>query len=409
MIILIKKMYASIAPGLFIVGYVVGTGSVTSMVVAGARYGMSLTWALLLSCFFTYIMLIAIGRLTLVTGNTIVYNIKQSFGNITAKVIITGLMVTVISSISGVMGIMVEVTNEGINWAIGKNINTILLASFYMAFLLSIFWTGKHKVILQFMTLLVGLMALNFIISNFLIVQEPKAILMGLIPSIPKLGEPHLIIAGMVGTTMSSVVLISRSSLIAESNWTIKELKKEKKDALVAVCVTFLVSAAIMASAAGTLNVQKIEVENVIEMVHALKPLVGNLAILVLLIGITAAGLSSIFPNIVLLPWLVSDYNNNNRNLKSKRSRILAFVIGLSGLIIPVFGGKPIAIMIASQAFSPILMPMLIVFLLIMLNSKKIMGEYIISKWLNLALVCTLSFSIYMLAIAVEGYLKYFS
>ena len=112
--------------------------------------------------------------------------------------------------------------------------------------MLIIFWTGKHNAILNFMTLLVAMMALNFILSNFLIVQKPEAVLAGLIPSIPDVGEPHLVIAGMVGTTMAAVVLISRSSLIAESKWSIKELKKENKDALVAVIVTFIVSVAIM-------------------------------------------------------------------------------------------------------------------------------------------------------------------
>ena len=405
----IRKILSSIAPGLFIVGYIVGTGSVTSMVVAGARFGMSLTWALLLSCFFTFIMLIAIGKLTIVTGNTIIYNIRQRFGKVTAVVIITGLMVTVVSSISGVMGIMVEVTQE---WLISIGFsagNAILIAAIFLFFLLVVFWTGQHRTILKFMTLLVGLMALNFVLSNFLIVQDPDTILSGLVPSIPDTGDPHLIIAGMVGTTMAAVVLVSRSSLIAESAWSVKELKKENKDALISVVLTFIVSAAIMASAAGTLNVMGIHVDNAVEMMHALEPLVGQLAIFVLLFGILAAGLSSIFPNIVLFPWLISDYRHKKRNLRSISSRIMAVVISLSGLLIPIFGGKPIAIMIASQAFSPLMMPLLIIFLIILLNSKKVMGEYTVSTGMNISLVITLLFSIYMLAIAVEGYLKYFS
>ena len=62
--------------GFFMIGYVIGTGSVTTMATAGARYGMSLTWALFLSCFFTAILMIAISRLTIVTDNTIMYNFR---------------------------------------------------------------------------------------------------------------------------------------------------------------------------------------------------------------------------------------------------------------------------------------------------------------------------------------------
>jgi len=402
-----KKFISSIAPGFLMVGYVIGTGSVTTMAVSGARFGMSLTWALLLSCLFTFIMLIAIGKLTIVTGQTILYNIKQHFGKIASLIFIVGLMVTVVSSISGVMGIMVEITQEFLIWISSSTVDSVIVAAFFLLGMLIIFWTGKHNAILNFMTLLVAMMALNFILSNFLIVQRPEAVIAGLVPSIPDVGEPHLVIAGMVGTTMAAVVLISRSSLIAESKWSIKELKKENKDALVAVAVTFIVSAAIMASAAGTLHVKGIQVENAIEMVHALRPMVGKFAMLVLLLGIISAGLSSIFPNIVLLPWLISDYNNKERNLRSISNRIIAIVVSLSGLLIPVFGGKPIAIMIASQAFSPLMMPLLIIFVIIMMNSKKVMGVYRNTLCVNLLLLLTHIFSIYISTIAMRGYLNY--
>ena len=54
----IKKFLTSIGPGIFIIGYVVGTGSVTTLASSGAKYGMSMTWALALSCFFTYILIV---------------------------------------------------------------------------------------------------------------------------------------------------------------------------------------------------------------------------------------------------------------------------------------------------------------------------------------------------------------
>ena len=78
-------------------------------------------------------------------------------------------------------------------------------------------------------------------------------------------------------------------------------------------------------------------------------------------------------------------------------------------LFIPIFGGKPVAIMVASQAFSPLMMPLLVISLLIMLNSKKVMGERTISKSFSFLLIVTLGFSLYMLVIAAEGYFGYFT
>jgi manganese transport protein len=406
-----KQFISSIIPGLFIVGYVVGTGSVTSMVVSGARYGMSFTWALFLSCFFTFILLIAISRLTIISGHTIMFNIKNHIGWFAAVFIIFGLMVTVISSIMGVMAIVAEVIQE---WSklFTKNssgFSTLLISIIFLSFLLLLYWTGKHNLFIRFVSLMVGVMGVAFVLTNFMIIHDPADIFSGMIPSIPSTGKPHLIIAGMVGTTMAAVVLVSRSSVVAEKGWKASDLNIERRDAIISATVLFLISAAIMASAAGTLYVKGIYVDNAIEMVSTLEPLAGRFAIALLVTGIIAAGLSSIFPNMLLLPWLISDYRGTPRDLTSKLFRIMVVLVTLSGLIIPLFGGKPIVIMIASQAFSPLMMPLLIIFLLILLNSKKVMGDHKVGFWLNAGLATTLVFSIFMFFIAFEGYLDFFA
>ncbi len=54
---MIKKIAAfisTIGPGIFLIGYNIGTGSVTTMAVSGSSYGMTLIWPLLLSCLFTF-------------------------------------------------------------------------------------------------------------------------------------------------------------------------------------------------------------------------------------------------------------------------------------------------------------------------------------------------------------------
>ena len=68
-----------VGPGLFLIGYNIGTGSVTTMAKSGAEDGMTLFWALVLSALFTYILMVAYGRVTLVTGHTALHNIKSEF------------------------------------------------------------------------------------------------------------------------------------------------------------------------------------------------------------------------------------------------------------------------------------------------------------------------------------------
>jgi Mn2+/Fe2+ NRAMP family transporter len=57
-------------PGIFLLGFNMGTGSVTAMAKAGSEYGMSLLWTIAASCLCTFFMVNLYGRYTLVTGET---------------------------------------------------------------------------------------------------------------------------------------------------------------------------------------------------------------------------------------------------------------------------------------------------------------------------------------------------
>ena len=60
----------SVGPGIFCIGYTIGTGSVTSMIKSGSQYGMQLLWVLSLSAFFAWVLMESYGRFAAVTGQT---------------------------------------------------------------------------------------------------------------------------------------------------------------------------------------------------------------------------------------------------------------------------------------------------------------------------------------------------
>ena len=397
-------------PAFFIIGYVVGTGSVTSMVISGAQYGLRLSWALFLSCFFTYFLIIAISKLTIVSGHTLMYNFKRHFGAPATIFIMVALFMSIVSSIIGIMGVASEVVMEWLielsGGALSPGKLTIVLC--FIAILLVLFWTGKHPTFLKIMTVLVSLMALSFVATSLVVIFSPDVSVSALVVEKPRLDNPALVIAGLVGTTMAAVVLVSRSILVEEEGWTLTDLKSENKDARLSMILTFIISLAIMVSAAGTLYVRNIGVENAIDMMKALEPFAGEFAMSLFALGVIAAGLSSIFPNLLLFPWLLSDYHNVPRDLSRPLFKAIVVLIALSGITIPVFGGKPIWILIASQALSPFVMPLITLFLLILLNRKDVMQEYRIGWLMNTALVFTLIFNCYMVYVAFDGFFDYF-
>jgi len=404
---MIKKIGAillAIGPGLFLVGYNIGTGSITTMAATGADYGMMLVWPLVLSCIFTYILIVAFGRYTAITGHTALYSFKAHFGKGIALFVLISLLFSEFVSSMGVMSVVTQSVQE---WSrpltsSGEGFNTIILTLIFVAILYFIFWNGHYRFFEKILTLFVGLMGLSFVLTTFMVIPDPGEVITGMVPRIPREANAALLIAGMVGTTMGGILYVIRSILVKEKGWTEKDLKLEKRDALVSSSMMFLLSIAIMACAAGTLYPRGLHVENAIDMVRLLEPLAGRFAISIFVAGIVCAGLSSLFPIALLAPWLLADYNNTERNLRSTSARWMVLGVLLLGLVVPIFGGRPVLVMLASQALITLATPLILLLMFILQNKKSVMGEYRAGPYFNVSMTIILLFSILM---AITGFI----
>lgn len=391
----VLRVLSAIGPGIFIIGYIIGTGSVTSMAKAGAEYGMTLAWALALSCFCTYVLIVAVSRVTITSGHTLIYCIRQQFGPPLAILMIAGLMATVASSVIGVMGIAADVLQQWTSQETGSaGVPPLATAVVLNGILYFLFWRGSHGLFLRAMAVIVALMGACFLATMFLVIPGPVELVQSLKPAMPTQSTAHLVLAAMVGTTMASVCVVTRSYLVSERGWGPKDLNEENRDAMVSLSLTFLVSAAIMASAAGTMLPAGIPVVHAIDMVKTLEPLAGPFATALFVTGIVAAAVSSLFPNYLLGPWLVCDYMNVPRKMDQRLVRLAVASVASLAFVVPVFGGRPVLIMIASQAVSTVIMPLLIVLLMILLNHSKAIGDYKNPMVLNVGLIITLVFAL---------------
>ena len=400
----VRQVAAGLAPGIFIIGYVVGTGSVTTMSSAGASYGMSLTWTLALASLFTHLMIVGISRLTILSGETLLHLFRRHFGAPVTVLMMVSLAATQLTSIIGVMAIVVDVLHEWSGAALGYAVDSLASALVLTLLLLTLYWVGRHAFFLKVLASLVGVMGIAFFCTAATVLPDWRELAGGLLPTIPEAGNPRLLIAGMVGTTMASVVLFTRSVLVKEEGWRARDLPLVTRDSAFSMTVLFLINAAIMACAAGTLHRQGMEIEAAIDMVRTLAPLAGPLAAVGFVVGILAAGLSSLFPNYLLGPWMAADFLGIPRNMGRAAFRAMVVGAALFGLVVPVLGGRPVQIMIASQAVSPVAMPLLALFVLILLNKPEVVGNRRPSPALNAGLAVTVLFTFYMCYVALGGF-----
>ncbi len=401
---------ASIAPGIFLIGYNIGTGSITTMASSGAAYGMTMIWPLLLSCLFTYFLIMFFGRYTSMTGLTILTSFRKYFGSGITLFVLVSLLASEWISCMGVMGVVTQVVQE---WsrpltASGNGFSPVITAALFGALLYYLFWNGQHRIFEKILAVFVGIMGLCFILTMFMVIPDAQEVIDGLVPRMPGDPDAMLIMAGMVGTTMGAILYVVRSILVQEKGWGRADLKSERRDAIISTSMMFILSIAVMASAAGTLHPLGLKVDNAIDMVRLLEPLAGRFAVSIFVGGIVAAGLSSLFPIILLAPWLFADYNNTPRNMRSTGSRLLVLFGVLLGLVVPIFGGRPVLVMIVSQALTIVVTPLILGLMLYIYNSRSIMGEDRANHVANVITSAILLFTIAMAAAGVLGIIGQF-
>lgn len=402
-----KKGIALFLPGIFLLGFNIGTGSVTSMAKAGASYGMELLWTIVASCLATYFMISLYGRYTLVTGETALQAFRKHVHPAFAIFFIVALTAGVSGSVMGVMGIVADICYEWSKGAVEGGISPVYFAGFFVTMVYFIFWNGKTQFFERALAVIVAVMSASFLLNFFIMMPPPIDIVKGLIPGIPNsLGatdQPILIIASLVGTTVFSGLFIIRTTLVKEAGWKIEHAKQQRNDAIVSVSLMFIISASIMAAAAGTLYAEEIGLTRASQMIELLEPLAGTLATSIFAIGIISAGVSSQFPNVLMLPWLLCDYNNSKREMTLPKYRIMVLLISLLGLVVPVFGGRPIVVMIVSQALNAVILPATVAGIIYLTNRKDLMGTYKSTTMMNVFLGLILAFSIFTSIIGIQG------
>lgn len=392
----ILKALLAVGPGLFLIGYNIGTGSVTTMAKSGAEYGMTLFWALVLSCVFTYVLMVAYGQVTLVTGNTALFNIKNNFkfGKVLAIYILIALIIGELLALMGIMGIIADLLQEGIHLLTGDIMSTLWITVFLTIGLFIMLWYGAYQKFEKLLTFFVIMMGLCFIVVFFMVKPSLSVILRGLIPGIPKQDGAFQLVAAMAGTTCSAAVFIMRSIVVSEKGWKINDLQSEKRDAFVSAGMMLFLSGTIMAVSAGTLHLMGLKLDNTVDMIHLLEPIGGKTAAFILILGVAGAGLSTVFPIILIAPWLICDYTGRPRDIRTPLFRILGLIGLLFGFGLQFLKQRPPTMMVFSQAFQACILPAVAIPIFILINRRSVMNQHKSDAKMNTALIAVIIFSL---------------
>ena len=374
------KWFRDIGPGILIAAAFIGPGTVTLCTIAGASFGYSLIWAIILSTFSTIILQEMSLRIGLVTrmnlAQVVRNNIKSLFFNRFLLILIIcsiliGNAAYEAGNISGAsLGLSAIINNQSINY--------FPLIIGLIAFI--VLYQGDYKILERSLISLVLIMSISFFITA--IMTKPNLILLVKGAIRPNINSNNLVVVlGLIGTTVVPYNLFLHSSLVSEKWKSIDKLKVARFESFISILIGGLVSLSIIITAASVNNQ---EITGVIDLAKGLEPLYGKFAIYFLGIGLFASGITSSITAPLAAAYVAKSCFGWGHSLKSKKFRLVWILILLIGVIISMLNINPIEIIKFAQFSNSLLLPIIAIILLWLINNRNIISNKYNYKYQNL-------------------------
>ena len=374
------KWFRDIGPGALIAAAFIGPGTVTLCTIAGASFGYSLIWAILLSIFSTIVlqeMSLRIGLITKMNlAEVIRINIKSKFINRLFLVLIIcsiliGNAAYEAGNITGAsLGISAILNSESINY--------IPIFIGLIAFI--ILYQGNYKILERFLVLLVLIMSISFFITAIMTKPNIESLLNGILS--PELNSNNImVVLGLVGTTVVPYNLFLHSSLVSEKWGSSNKLKVARFESFFSILIGGLISLSIIITAASVNNK---DVNGVIDLAKGLEPLYGKFAIYFLGIGLFASGITSSITAPLAAAYVAKSCFDWDDSLKSQKFRAIWIIILFIGVIVSMVELNPIEIIKFAQFSNSLLLPIIAIILLWLINNKSIISQRYRYKFQNI-------------------------
>jgi len=374
------RSFRDIGPGVLIAAAFIGPGTVTLCTIAGASFGYSLIWAIILSICSTIVlqeMSLRIGLITKMNlAQVIRINIKSKFLNrllliLIISSILIGNAAYEAGNITGAsLGISAILNSQSINYI------PVLIG--LIAFI--VLYQGDYKVLERSLVFLVLIMSISFFITAIITKPDINALINGVIT--PKIDSNNLtIILGLIGTTVVPYNLFLHSSLVSEKWNSVNKLKVARFESFFSILIGGLVSLSIIITAASVNNK---DVNGVIDLAKGLEPLYGNFAIYFLGIGLFASGITSSITAPLAAAYVAKSCFGWKDSLKSGKFRAIWIIILIIGVLVSMVKINPIEIIKFAQFSNSLLLPIIAIILLWLINNKNIISSKYSYRYQNI-------------------------
>ncbi|MFZ3123408.1 MAG: Nramp family divalent metal transporter [Thermodesulfovibrionales bacterium] len=378
----IAMFLAVMGPGIITANIDNDASGITTYSVAGARFGYGLLWTLVPTTVALVVIQEMIARMGVITGKGLSDLIRENYGVRAAFFMMLGLLIANFgNTVANLAGWAASMEILGLSKYIMIPVGAI---SIWM-----LVTKGSYRFVEKIL-LFACLLYFGYVISGLMAKPEWVPVLKStFVPEIRWDSEYLMLSIAIIGTTITPWMQFYLQSSIAEKGITKEQYKASRLDVIIGCSITDIISFFIIVTCGTLLFPHGIRINEASEAAVALKPLAGDYAYLIFSLCLANASLLGA----IIVPLATAYYiceamgweAGVNKTFKDAPQFmwIYTLTIALASLVILIPGAPLVFLMVLSAVINGLLLPFVLVYALLLVNNKKLMGEYTNPKSYN--------------------------
>ena len=350
-------------------------GGITTYSLAGAEFGLKLIWFLIPIMIALIVIQEMCARMGVVTGKGLSDLIREKFGaKITFYLMIAMFLINMGNVISEFAGIAAGMEVFGVNKFISVPISAFL-----------VWWMvvkGTYKSV-EKAFLVACVFYLSYIVTGIIVKPDWNHVAQQFLhPQLSFHPSEMTMVIGLVGTTIAPWMQFYLQASIVEKGIKMEEYKFARFDVVMGSVVVHIVAFFIILVCAETLFKNGIRIETAKDAALSLKPLAGKYCTYLFAFGLVNASLfaASILPlstTYLICEGLGWEVGIDKKFVEAPQFYGFYSLMIFLGAGVILYPDLPlIPIMYFSQVINGIVLPFVLIFMLLLINDKKLMMKH---------------------------------
>ncbi|MFZ0958959.1 MAG: Nramp family divalent metal transporter [Candidatus Sulfotelmatobacter sp.] len=377
---------AVVGPGFITANVDNDAGGILTYSSAGAQFGHLLLWTMIPITLALIVVQEMCARMGAVTGKGLSDLIREEYGFRITFFMMIGILITNFGNIvTEFIGIATSLELFGLSRFATVPVCCVIVWLIVVK--------GQYKSV-EKVFLAASFFYITYIVAGVLAHPAWKGAMIATV-TLPKLAsfrdQAYLyMVIGVVGTTIAPWMQFYLQSSIVEKGVTKRGFKASRLDVVTGCIFTDIVAWFIIVACAATLYVHGVhDIRFAADAAQALKPLAGDYAYILFAVGLFNASLfaASILP--LSTAYTVCEGLGFESGVGQKFSEAPAFywlytlLIAAGGAVVLIPGLPLLKIAVLSQVVNGIVLPFVLIFMLLLINKKELMGEYVNTRLFN--------------------------